>query len=250
MEGTILSARITRSLLELDKLPDEALQQVLDDLESVSRSAADGEPPSSPAKADNIRWQALSSALRVGGPDASAEVRAEVERWILTQELDDARGDRSKAMPVRFGRAGRIWMASLALWSVYVAFRTFGNHQIAGIDLFAWDKDELLSNWLGLPSIATALYLVGQWALGRSAGLQIAGWTIALKRPSELPLMERIMLVVAPILLVPVGAYLLFKGISDQDIEATLVGVFLASLPIWQAAKIQRARSARKGRPD
>jgi hypothetical protein len=56
-------------------------------------------------------------------------------------------------------------IAFIVFWTVFVSFRSSGNHYIFGQYLESWGEDEFVINWLGLPILLGAICLAYKWIM-------------------------------------------------------------------------------------
>ncbi|WP_296596624.1 hypothetical protein [Phenylobacterium sp.] len=226
----------------LSKLPDEALQSLLDKFAEISAAAA-ANPGTGPKQHDeHRRWQLLSAALKEGRPGASASVRGELNAWVSGPSSPfNPHGAKAIPSPM-LTRGRRLLIAGLGLWTVFVFYRTSSSHTLAGIYLQQWDEGDLISNWLVPPAIALGLYLIARWVAGGGGGLRIGGRFVTFKRPSSLRPSERMLhLIVYPLLLVPLGIYLVVTGMADESLGRMLLGGLVGSSPFWVLLRLREA---------
>jgi hypothetical protein len=232
----------------LAKLPDEALQSLVDDFARISASVAADARATPEMRAEHLKWRMLSAALRGNRADASAGVRAELRAWLATQRSPASPRWRSSSARTR--HHVRLMLAGFIGWTLWVLYRSVGSHTVAGIDLYRWSPDDLLSNLVGPPFAVLAACLLIGWAKSSRDGLSIGRKIVSLKRPSELsPHARALHLVLYPLVLVPLGLFIILQGVSQSALSKLVVGSLVCSSPFWILLRVRDSLSAGISKP-
>ncbi len=56
-------------------------------------------------------------------------------------------------------------IAFMVFWTAWVIYRTSGNYELLGYDLYRWDVAEFWSNLLGFPFVIGLIYLACRWVM-------------------------------------------------------------------------------------
>jgi hypothetical protein len=217
-------------------MPLEALRELLQHFEEVSRRLA--AEPNAPASAseEHRKWQALNATLAVGGEQALPLVRKGVRAALGAPSVQ-------KPQPFEGRRLLRLCMVGFGLWSAFVLYRTQDSHELLGMYLYQWDGDAWVTNWLGVPAVALLVLLLSRWALvGSSLDPRRLLRRLPLKRRSELTPEEEGALGGYGVLLIPLGLALAGYGFVQADAPTVLGGLGLALSPFLLLIKIPRGK--------
>lgn len=215
----------------VDKLPDEALLELLEYFADVSgRMSAD--PAAPPIVAvEHLRWRALAAEIRAGDNGAVERARAELRNWPPADSGSEMPGNKKRKL--QLGRKARIALVPFVIWSCFVVYRSSNYHELAGISLPEWDDEDFISNLLLPPAALAAAAFAVKWAIGGEA-LGKFKPAIGFKKLSDLRHEERYLhIFIYPLILVPLGLYVTINGFDREQFWDVIAGVMLTTSPFW-----------------
>lgn len=215
----------------VDKLPDEALLELLEHFAEVSGRVST-DPAAPPIFAvEHLRWRALAAEIRAGDDGAVERARAELRNWPPADNSSEI--PETKKRKLQLGRKARVALVAFVIWSCFVVYRSSDYHELAGISLPEWDDEDFINNLLIPPGALAAAAFAIKWAIsGKAMGkFKI---NVGFKKLSDLRHEERYAhIFLYPLILVPLGLYVTINGFNREQFWDVIAGVMLTTSPFW-----------------